>query len=161
MTSELAIVCNCPDKYFASLGIPRDVLFTSGNFYALPTCYDISPNVDDNAKVVLAMLKSQTTFTAKNLDVEELKKHVATRLRIVANVAQQIPQYNQQSCYLAAQWAYGAANAHGVYRSIADGVWILGDWGYVASAASVAGNPADWKDEGLLFGENVIEVGGT
>jgi RHS repeat-associated protein len=82
----MVVVCNCPDDYFAKLGLRKDKDYrASGNNYsALPgTSFSYQGSLEK--EIVWKMLLASTEFKAKGLRVKDLQRHVAARQRIVNN----------------------------------------------------------------------------
>jgi RHS repeat-associated protein len=79
----LVIECNCPEACFKANGITPGMYKKSGNTYFAVA--GASGPSSGAGLILWRMLLTSHKFTAKSLDVEQLKRHVAARQTIVAN----------------------------------------------------------------------------
>jgi RHS repeat-associated protein len=177
----LDIVCNCPEAYFKENGITPEMYTKSGNTYSAKS--GASGPTSGAGLILWRMLLTKHTFTAKDLKVDELKKHVSARQTIVNNALKanfkfgtgqkldwkgfmQDPQAffdklntgeTVIACKALAEIIFETGNKFkGIGARNVDRIWIPGDWGYIVNKAAER-NPSNWRDG--REGENVFHTG--
>ena len=82
----LSIECKCPEAYFKENGITPEMYTKSGDTYSAKTAKSTATSPSTGVGLILwRMLLTSHKFTAKQLKVEQLKRHVAARQTIVNN----------------------------------------------------------------------------
>jgi RHS repeat-associated protein len=113
----LIIICHCPEAYFAENGITSDMYEKDGDKYTGKP--DARYPASGIGEILGRMLQTTArTFKAKNLDVNELKKHVKARQNVVNETANVKWNFGRDSGtdqkYNKAYWANVFEVKHGV-----------------------------------------------
>ena len=83
------VICKCPQAYFTSLGLKEGMHYQSAG----PDTYTAIRGAsfcfgELEKQTVWKMLESKRSFKAKNLSVEQLKRHVAARIAVTRAIWQ-------------------------------------------------------------------------
>jgi RHS repeat-associated protein len=180
----LLIKCKCPEPYFDGNGLADKYVKGADNTYSVKP--GASAPSGGTGFILWRMLLTPRKFSVFNSDVEQLKKHVEAREKIVRNAlnanfgfdpANRLSKEQLDQLKADPGGFYDRVNGTGLELGCAavtmiifesgnllsvkhirkyDGIWIPGDWGYIRNKAQER-NPSNWRQG--FEGENVIHTG--